>query len=139
MLTDGGIEIAHGKEPFVPTLTLFHDRREFERHCAQMCGTPFESVRSEAQTFYANGEAAVLFDARSDTSDEHALLAHEAYHAVMGNLAALGESEPGEETVACMLQYATYALIDAHERWKHAGDGEEQRAERDCGHTGGRP
>ena len=109
--------------PFCPDVWLFHSREKCVDWYEKRTGTKPDLFESDAQTTYLGGEAVVLIEVKDEPAWENALLVHEAYHVVCNHLSAIGEDEPGEETVAYMVQCVSGALMKAHEKWrsKHVG------------------
>lgn len=103
------------ENPFVPKLRLYHSwpkmRAWCERHGIE------DAARTPGLMCYADGTAAIYVDSSGDDRDTDALIVHESYHAAVTHLSAIGEDEPGEETVAYCVQSVARCVMDAHDNW----------------------
>lgn len=103
-------------------LHLFH-RRERALRLARRLGasvTFVESVHAQTGGFDSGEDLAcfVLLEAEVRDADQlAALMAHEAVHVAQIVLDHFGEEEPGEETVAHLVQNVTYALLEMQRLW----------------------
>lgn len=102
--------------PFVPGLRLFHSwpkmRAWCERHGIE------DAARTPGLMCYVDGVAAIYVEDCGSARDTDALIVHESYHAAITHLSAIGEDEPGEETVAYCVQSVARSVMEAHDGWK---------------------
>lgn len=101
----------------MPELRLYHSREKCARALDELkCVAKFTGT--DAQMWLVRDVAVVLMEADSDWHSEAALLCHEAVHVADEWLRALGESDPGDEERAYMVQCIAEPLFRAHEKWK---------------------
>ena len=107
--------------PFVPEVRLYHSAEKAMRHMNKHGIDAVLIEGSGAQTWYneENTEAVVLVTYKGDTTDERALLVHEAVHVVLTHYDKyLGEDEIGDEFMAYGVQVVSHGLLSAHDRWR---------------------
>lgn len=102
----------------MPEVRLFHSRKGFKRYYKREYHEKPKMYDTEGQMHYRNGEALILMTYVGEDATESALLVHEAYHAAVAHMTLLGEDQPGEETMAYLIQSIAHGLLKAHKRWK---------------------
>lgn len=112
MLADNTLDL------LIPEIRLFHNRKKFTRFCKERLGKEIQPLQTSGQMFYVSGVVVVLLEYLGDANKEKALLAHEAYHAVLAHMSYLGEDNAGEEIMAYYIQTFSHALFSAHDEWK---------------------
>lgn len=104
-------------------LRLFHSARRALRFAGKL-GSMFSQVDGAyAQTdAYENGRDLVLvvtmIEEPEDQDDLSALMSHEAVHVAQMVLKHVGEDDTGSETMAYLVQNATYLLLRMHRKWR---------------------